>query len=56
MTVKVTLNGHVLAESDKTIQVEGNHYFPPDSVKTAELTLSSTQYASGLYLSLMLVM
>jgi len=22
-----------LAESDKTIEVEGNHYFPPDSVK-----------------------
>ena len=25
-------NGAVLAESDKTIVVEGNHYFPPDSV------------------------
>ena len=23
----------VLAESDDTIVVEGNHYFPPDSVK-----------------------
>ncbi|KAG9092000.1 hypothetical protein FS749_016075 [Ceratobasidium sp. UAMH 11750] len=23
----------VLAESDKTILVEGNHYFPPDSIK-----------------------
>ena len=25
-------NGAVLAESDKTIVVEGNYYFPPDSV------------------------
>jgi uncharacterized protein (DUF427 family) len=23
----------VLAESDQTIEVEGNHYFPPDSLK-----------------------
>lgn len=26
-------NGQVIAESDKTIIVEGNHYFPPESVK-----------------------
>jgi uncharacterized protein (DUF427 family) len=25
-------NGEVLAESDQTIVVEGNHYFPPDSI------------------------
>jgi len=25
-------NGAVLAESDKTVVVEGNHYFPPASV------------------------
>jgi uncharacterized protein (DUF427 family) len=25
-------NGVVLAESDQTVKVEGNHYFPPDSV------------------------
>ena len=25
-------NGTVVAESDNTIVVEGNHYFPPDSV------------------------
>jgi uncharacterized protein (DUF427 family) len=29
---KATWNGTVLAESDKTIVVEGNHYFPPESV------------------------
>lgn len=26
------LNGVVLADSDHTIVVEGNHYFPPESV------------------------
>jgi uncharacterized protein (DUF427 family) len=26
-------NGTVLAESDDTVVVEGNHYFPPGSVK-----------------------
>jgi uncharacterized protein (DUF427 family) len=25
-------NGIVLAESDETVVVEGNHYFPPESV------------------------
>ncbi len=25
-------NGAVLAESDGTVVVEGNHYFPPDSI------------------------
>jgi uncharacterized protein (DUF427 family) len=28
-----TWNGAVLAESDRTIVVEGNHYFPADSIK-----------------------
>lgn len=26
-------NGEVIAESDETIVVEGNHYFPPSAVK-----------------------
>jgi len=29
-----TLNGTVVAESDETVIVEGNHYFPPSSVKS----------------------
>lgn len=29
---KAIWNGVVLAESDKTIVVEGNHYFPPDAI------------------------
>ncbi len=31
--VKATWQGEILAESDQTIVVEGNHYFPPDSIK-----------------------
>ncbi|MFY9529233.1 MAG: DUF427 domain-containing protein [Candidatus Acidiferrales bacterium] len=32
----------VIAESDKTIIVEGNHYFPPDAVRKEFLKPSST--------------
>jgi uncharacterized protein (DUF427 family) len=30
--MKAVWNGSVLAESDDTIVVEGNHYFPADSI------------------------
>ena len=30
--VRANWNGEVLAESDQTIVVEGNHYFPPKSI------------------------
>jgi uncharacterized protein (DUF427 family) len=30
--VKAIWNGEVLAESEHTIVVEGNHYFPPESI------------------------
>ena len=29
---KAIWNGVILAESDNTVVVEGNHYFPPDSI------------------------
>lgn len=29
---KAVWNGEVLAESDETVIVEGNHYFPPEAV------------------------
>ena len=29
---KATWEGVILAESDRTVLVEGNHYFPPDSL------------------------
>jgi uncharacterized protein (DUF427 family) len=31
--MKATWKGAVLAESDDTIVVEGNHYFPADSIR-----------------------
>jgi len=31
--MKAIWNGKVIAESDDTIIIEGNHYFPPDSIK-----------------------
>lgn len=31
--MKAIWNGKLLAESKETIVIEGNHYFPPDSVK-----------------------
>ena len=31
--MRATWNGTVIAESDQTVVVEGNHYFPSDSVK-----------------------
>ena len=33
-----TLNGVVIAESADTVMVEGNHYFPPASVKLEYFT------------------
>ena len=30
--MKATWNGATLAESDETVIVEGNHYFPADSI------------------------
>lgn len=31
---RATFNGVVVAESDETVMVEGNHYFPPQSIKS----------------------
>lgn len=39
---KARWNGTVLAESDETVVVEGNHYFPPESVKRDLLSDSQT--------------
>jgi len=38
--MKATFNGKVIAESDKTEVVEGNHYFPRDSIKKEYFRLS----------------
>lgn len=39
--MKATWNGAVIAQSDKTIVIENNHYFPPDSVDQAYLQEST---------------
>ena len=41
--MKAIWNGTVIAESNETIVVEGNHYFPPTSVNKEFLTTSSHQ-------------
>jgi uncharacterized protein (DUF427 family) len=40
--MQATWNGTVLAESDKTEVVEGNHYFPADSIKREYFKASDT--------------
>jgi uncharacterized protein (DUF427 family) len=35
-------NGAVLAESDRTEVVEGNHYFPPGSIRTEHFRESAS--------------
>jgi len=40
-------NGAVLAESDQTVIVEGNHYFPPVSLHRAYFKPSSTETVCG---------
>ena len=40
--MKAIWNGIVLAESDDTIVVEGNHYFPPESLKREYFQESGT--------------
>ena len=42
MTVKATWNGTVIAESDRTVVVEGNHYFPREDVRAELLRPSET--------------
>ena len=40
--MKAQWNGAVIAESDETVVVEGNHYFPADAVHSENLKPSST--------------
>ena len=40
--MKATWENTILAESDKTIVIEGNHYFPPESVKKEYFRSSDT--------------
>lgn len=38
--MKAIWNGTVIAESNETVVVEGNHYFPADSIKKGALSPS----------------
>ena len=40
--MKAIWNGEVIAESDETVVVEGNHYFPPSSIKEEYFKETST--------------
>jgi uncharacterized protein (DUF427 family) len=40
--MKAVWNGSVIAESNDTIVIENNHYFPPDAVKKEFFTDSTT--------------
>lgn len=40
---KAIWNGKIIAESDKTVELEGNHYFPRQSVKSEYLRESTTK-------------
>ena len=40
--MKATWKDTVIAESAETVVVEGNHYFPPESVRQEHLTPSTT--------------
>lgn len=39
---KAIWNGQVLAESDETIKIEGNYYFPADAIKKEFFTENET--------------
>jgi uncharacterized protein (DUF427 family) len=47
MTVRAILNDTVLAESDDTVVVEGNHYFPRESVNSDYLADSDKHTVCG---------
>lgn len=40
--VRAIWNGVVIAESDETVQLEGNHYFPLASINRGYIVKSST--------------
>ncbi len=44
---KAIWNGEVLAQSDKTVEVEGNTYFPADSLESRFFQDSSTTSVCG---------
>jgi uncharacterized protein (DUF427 family) len=41
--LRAVWNGVVLAEAPRTVRLEGNHYFPPDSLNRGYFTTSQTR-------------
>lgn len=42
MRMQAVFNGTVIAESDDTVVVEGNHYFPADSIRPEFFSANQT--------------
>ena len=45
--MKAVWNGAVIAESDRTMVVEGNHYFPPEAINQTHFQPSATHTVCG---------
>jgi uncharacterized protein (DUF427 family) len=45
--MKAVWNNAVIAESNNTVIVEGNHYFPPDAIKPEHFRPSETHTVCG---------
>lgn len=45
--MKAIWNNTIIAESDETIVVEGNHYFPSSAIKTEHFQPSETHTVCG---------
>jgi uncharacterized protein (DUF427 family) len=45
--MKASWNGAVLADSENTLVVEGNHYFPPDTLNREYFESSPTHTVCG---------
>jgi uncharacterized protein (DUF427 family) len=45
--MKAIWNGEIIAESNETIVVEGNHYFPPSAIKQEFFQHSETHTVCG---------
>ena len=41
--MKAVWNDHIIAESDDTLSIEGNHYFPPQSLRRQYFTDGAAQ-------------
>ncbi|HJR90251.1 MAG TPA: DUF427 domain-containing protein [Aeromicrobium sp.] len=47
MTMQAVFNGAVIAESDDTVVVEGNHYFPAETLRAEYVQPSDTHTTCG---------